>query len=195
MSYSITGMVLAGGLARRFNSEDKGLIFLLGKPLVSYALEALVKVANPVVINANRNQSEYESLGYKVITDLDQNFSGPLAGVLSVMRQANTELVFSVPCDCPLVNVEVLNRMIEMLDVQQADCCIPFDGERVHPVFLLIRTRLQDDLAAYLGSGERKIDRWLDQHKLAKVDCSDHAEMFLNINTPEQLQDLQERLT
>ncbi len=194
MSQSITGMVLAGGLARRFNSEDKGLIPLLGRPLVSYALEAMVQVADSVVINANRNQSLYEILGYPVIPDLDQSFSGPLAGVLSVMRQADTELVFSVPCDCPLINAEILLRMIQTLVDEQADCCIPDDGERVHPVFLLIRTALQDDLAAYLNSGERKIDRWLETHKLVKADCSDQPDIFLNVNTPEQLIDLQQRL-
>lgn len=194
MSDSITGMVLAGGLARRFNSEDKGLITLNGKPLVWYALDALVQVANPVVINANRNKSIYERLGHPVVEDLDQSFSGPLAGVLSVMRQAKTELVLSVPCDCPLIDIQVLSRMINCQKEMSADCCIPFDGERVHPVFLLIRTALQDDLATYLGSGERKIDRWLEQHKLVKVDCSDSADSFLNVNTPEQLIHLQNRL-
>jgi molybdopterin-guanine dinucleotide biosynthesis protein A len=187
-------MVLAGGLARRFNSEDKGLVLLLGRPLVAYALDALSQVAKPVVINANRNQALYEAQGYPVVADLDQSFSGPLAGVLSVMRQANTELVFSVPCDCPLINTEILLRMIQTLKNENADCCIPDDGERVHPVFLLIRTALQDDLAAYLQSGERKIDRWLETHQLVKADCSDQPDVFLNVNTPEQLIDLQQRL-
>jgi molybdopterin-guanine dinucleotide biosynthesis protein A len=187
-------MVLAGGLARRFNSEDKGFISLLDRPLVSYALDALVQVADPVVINANRNQALYEALGYTVVPDLDQTFSGPLAGVLSVMRQADTKLVFSVPCDCPLINAEILLCMIQTLKDSHADCCIPDDGERVHPVFLLIRTALQDDLAAYLNSGERKIDRWLEQHKLVNADCSDQPDIFLNVNTPEQLKDLQQRL-
>ncbi len=194
MSESITGMVLAGGLARRFNSEDKGLISLLDRPLVSYALDALIQIADPVIINANRNQALYEALGYQVISDLDQSFSGPLAGVLSVMRQVDTKLVFSVPCDCPLINAEILLRMTRTLKNEHADCCIPDDGERVHPVFLLIRTALQDDLAAYLHSGERKIDRWLEQHHLVKADCSDQPDVFLNVNTPEQLEDLQQRL-
>jgi len=190
---TITGMVLAGGLARRFNAEDKGLITLRGKPLVSYALDVLSRVTDPVVINANRNQSVYAKLGYPVIADLDQSFSGPLAGVLSVMRQADTEFVLSVPCDCPLMKEWVLRKMIDSQHEQQADCCIPFDGERVHPVFLLIRTDLQDDLAAYLQSGERKIDRWLEQHQLVKADCSDDPDSFLNVNTPEQLDDLLNR--
>ncbi|HFD12870.1 MAG TPA: molybdenum cofactor guanylyltransferase [Crenotrichaceae bacterium] len=184
-------MVLAGGLARRFNSEDKGLISLLDKPLVSYALDVLVEVADPVVINANRNQSRYEALGFSVIADLDQSYSGPLAGLLSVMRSADTDLVLSVPCDCPLITTEILSRMIETLETTQADCCIPDDGERVHPVFLLVKTALQYDLAAYLQSGERKIDSWLKQHHLVIADCSDQPDCFINVNTPEQLSELQ----
>ena len=37
----ITGVVLAGGRARRMGGEDKGLMVYRGRPLVAYALDAL----------------------------------------------------------------------------------------------------------------------------------------------------------
>ena len=46
-------------------------------------------------------------------------------------------------------------------------------------------------LEHYLASGQRKIDFWLNQHRLAQVDYSDHAEMFENINSPEELAKLE----
>lgn len=194
MQQTITGMVLAGGLARRFDSRDKGLIELNHQPLVVYALDAMKEVADHLVINANRNINDYKQLGYPVISDLDGSFSGPLAGVLSVMQQAQSDYVFSVPCDCPLINASMLQRMVDTLNQHQAECCIPDDGERVHPVFLLLKTELQTSLADYLANGQRKIDRWLEQHQLVKVDCSDQPETFLNVNTPEQLKALEQQM-
>ena len=44
------------------------------------------------------------------------------------------------------------------------------------------------DLVAYLQGGDRKIDRWLERHAFRSVDFTDREEMFLNVNTPVDLQ-------
>ncbi|MFZ4700228.1 MAG: molybdenum cofactor guanylyltransferase MobA [Candidatus Methylumidiphilus sp.] len=178
----ITGVVLAGGRARRMGGEDKGLMLYRGCPLVSYALNALQQVAG-----TNRNREEYARFGYPVIPDLTDTFDGPLAGLLSAMRSAQTEYVLTVPCDCPQVDGLLLGRLYDTLIAGQADICTAFDGERLHPVFLIAECRLADDLADYLASGQRKVETWLRSHKLALADCSDHTEFFFNINTREEL--------
>ena len=57
------------------------------------------------------------------------------------------------------------------------------DGNRLQPVFALIHKSLLPDLLDYLHSGERKIDRWYQQHDFTRVDFSDTPEAFANINT------------
>ena len=184
---SITGVVLAGGRARRMGGEDKGLVVYRGRPLVAYALDALSLIAVTILINANRNQEEYARFGYPVIEDLTDSFDGPLAGLLSAMRSAQTEYVLTVPCDCPQVNGALLGRLYTSLLDKDAELCTAFDGERLHPVFLIAQCRLADDLAAYLASGQRKMETWLKSHHLALADYSDHPEIFVNINTREEL--------
>lgn len=49
---------------------------------------------------------------------------------------------------------------------------------------------IRDGLKQYLDSGERKLQKWFSQHKLVQVDFSDRPEIFVNINTPEELQAL-----
>lgn len=51
----ITGVVLAGGKARRMGGVDKGLLELNGKPLWQYVADALMTQLSHVVINANRH--------------------------------------------------------------------------------------------------------------------------------------------
>ena len=183
----ITGVVLAGGRARRMGGEDKGLMHYHGRPLVSYSLDALRQVSDIILINANRNLEDYAHFGYRVITDLNDNFDGPLAGLLSAMRSAQTQYVLTVPCDCPCIDGLLLGRLYDNLLAEQAEICTATDGERLHPVFLMADCRLADDLAAYLASGQRKMQTWLKSTKLALADYSDCPELFVNINTIEEL--------
>ena len=187
----VTGTVLAGGLARRMGNQDKGLVLFRGKPMVEYALQAMSAVADQVLINANRNLAKYQQFGVPVIADQTDSFDGPLAGVYTALVNSQAEILLVMPCDTPLVRSEHLDKLLQTLKTSGADICVAFDGERMHPVFLALKTELQPSLKKYLASGERKIDRWLVQHQLVKVDFSDQQEIFRNINTLDELSDLE----
>lgn len=183
----ITGVVLAGGRARRMGGEDKGLLKFRGQPLAAWAVAALEQVTDVILINANRNQSAYAALGYPVIADANSAYQGPLAGLLSAMKAANTPYVLTVPCDCPLIDGGLLHRLFSTLQAQGVEICAAHDGERLHPIFLIAETALAPSLEAYLAAGERKVELWLARHRLALADFSDHPEQFVNLNTQEEL--------
>lgn len=190
---NITGVVLAGGRARRMGGGDKGLMPFRGRPLVAHALEALEPVAGRIIINANRHHEAYAALGYPVVADQTDSFDGPLAGLLAAMRAADTPYVLTVPCDSPLVSGHHLARLVETLAAERAELCAAHDGQWLHPVFLLAERRLADDLAGYLADGERRVEAWLRRHALALADFSDCPELFANVNTPEELAALEMR--
>ena len=190
---TVTGVVLAGGLARRMKNQDKGLVVYNNRPMISYALDVLSKVADPVYINANRNISDYKQYGYKVISDQTDTFDGPLAGIYSAMLHASTEKLIIMPCDSPLIKADHLTKLLTALE-DNLDIAVAYDGKRLHPVFLALRTSLQSSLQEYLNNGDRKIDLWLQQHRMHKVDFSQSAEVFLNINTLEELKTLENQI-
>jgi molybdopterin-guanine dinucleotide biosynthesis protein A len=64
----------------------------------------------------------------------------------------------------------------------------------MHPVFLLMKSDLLDSLTDFLKSGERKIDLWFNNHKLAVANFSDKPDIFTNINTPDELSRIAENL-
>ncbi|WP_236102228.1 molybdenum cofactor guanylyltransferase MobA [Methylotetracoccus oryzae] len=183
----ITGIVLAGGRARRLGGTDKGLIDCRGRPLVAYAVALLQAVAGSVVINANRNAERYATFGYPVIPDATDNFDGPLAGLLAGLAYARTGYVLTLPVDAPLMTEAVLRRLPDALAAQDADVCVPDDGVRLQPVFMLVRRNLKSSLEAYLADGGRKVDAWLAGQRLAIADCSDVPAVFANVNAPEDL--------
>ena len=190
----ITGVILAGGEARRMGGGDKGLVELRGKPLVEHALAALSPQVNTVIINANRNRERYAAYGHPVIADSRQGFQGPLAGMLSCIEAAGTEFIVTVPCDSPLLPDDLVARLFRQLSEEQADISVAHNGDRMQPVFTLMPTSLAPSMQAFLDGGGRKIDRWFEQHKLAVTDFSDKPECFRNINNPAELAQMEAQL-
>jgi molybdenum cofactor guanylyltransferase len=184
---SITGVILAGGRAQRMGGQDKGLLSLAGQPMISYAIRRLKPQVERLLINANRNLEAYQALGYPLVSDSIGQFLGPLAGMLAAMTVADTPYLLTLPCDCPLLRSDYARRMRAELIRHDADISVAHDGQRLQPVFALLRTDLQDSLKIYLESGQRKIDLWFARHRRVEVDFSDHQGMFRNINTPQDL--------
>jgi molybdopterin-guanine dinucleotide biosynthesis protein A len=189
----VTGVILAGGLARRMNHQDKGLIRYKGRPMVLYAVDALAGIAARTFINANRNLEQYRQFGLPVITDLTGSFDGPLAGILSAMRHSDSNVLLVMPCDSPLIKTEHLQKLMSSLEERNADAAVAFDGERLHPVFLAVRRSLMGSLRDYLAGGQRKIGHWLEQLNTVRVDFSGTPEIFININTLTELSELENK--
>lgn len=189
----MTGVILAGGQARRMGGQDKGLIPLAGQPMASHVVQALRPQVQQVLINANRHPADYAQLGCQVIPDPIGEFFGPLAGMLAALEAAETPLVLSVPCDSPLLPGDYAQRMLHALQQEQAQIAVAA-SDRWQPVFALLPKALAGDLRHALAQGERKIDRWFQQYRVAVVDFQDAAQMFRNINTPEELAQLEAEL-
>ncbi len=182
---SITGVILAGGRAKRMGGRDKGLITVAGRPMVAYIIEALQPQVSNTLINANRNLVEYGAYDLPVVPDILGEFYGPLAGMASAIRNTETEYVLTVPCDSPLVPKILAERLFTALSEQQTDISVVHDGNRMQPMFALIRRCLLSDMLDYLDNGGRKIHTWCARHRLAQADFSVLPEAFLNVNTPE----------
>ena len=191
---AITGLVLAGGLARRMGGMDKGLIELAGRPMVEHVLDALRPQVGSLLINANRNTERYAAYGHPVVSDTLQGFMGPLAGVLAALQRLTTEFLVTVPCDAPLVAPDLVGRLYEACVANDADVAVATDGRRQQPVFLLLRAGTAPSLEAYLAGGGRKIDTWFARLRIAEADLGDALDTFVNVNDPDERQRLEARL-
>lgn len=187
MKNLITGIILAGGLARRMGGKDKGLINVAGKPLIEYVIEALRPQVNSLIINTNRNLDSYKNYGVPIVVDSVSGFHGPLAGMASCMCVVDREYMVTVPCDSPNLPDDLVTRMYAGLTGENAEISVAHDGNYIQPVFALMKTNLLDSLLEFLDGGDRKISNWFEKHRLATVDFSDKPETFININTPEDI--------
>lgn len=193
MAEAITGLVLAGGQARRMGGGDKGLRQFRGEPLIAHAISRLRDQVDGVIINANQNLEAYRALGFPVIADTTavEAFAGPLAGLHAGLSACSTPLLVTVPCDSPLFPLNLVARLSEGLAAAGADLAVARSASGLQPVFSLCRRRLLDQLTTYLDSGGRKMDRWYTAVKMVAVDFPDES-AFININTLAELEALQQ---
>lgn len=182
---AVTGCILAGGRATRWGGQDKGLLMFATRPMVAHVVERFAPQVDHLIINANRNLDAYRSFGWPVISDEEEGYLGPLAGLASALGEAQDPWVATVPCDSPLLPVDLVRRLCATARDSGANVVIVDDGERLQPVFALVKATLLPALRRYLQSGERKIMTWFNRQNLAAADFSDCQEAFENINRPQ----------
>ncbi|MEE8387758.1 MAG: molybdenum cofactor guanylyltransferase MobA [Acidiferrobacterales bacterium] len=188
---NITAVILAGGRGERMGGQDKGLAQLWGQSLLGHVIDIIGDQVGGIIISANRNLDRYREFGVPVMADRMGEHWGPLAGVATALRVASTPYLLTVPCDAPCLPGDLVERMKMALELENADLCVAHDGERLQNTIALLPCSLVDELDAYLESGQRKVEGWLRQYKMAEVQFPDQAAMFLNVNSAEQLKRLQ----
>lgn len=191
----ITSIILSGGRATRMNGLDKGLVLLQNKPLVQHVIERLTPQVDQIIINANRTLEEYQAFGHNIAQDETDEFLGPLAGFLIGLKQAKHDLVLTVPCDSPLLPNDLASRLLSALEQSSDDLAIATSDGDTHPVFCLMRKSVLPSLIDFLERGERKVSAWQNSLKLVKVDFSDCHEGFVNLNTLDDLTQLEKQLS
>jgi molybdopterin-guanine dinucleotide biosynthesis protein A len=192
----ITGLILAGGRGSRMGGVDKGLQTFRGMPLALHTMLRLAPQVGGIMINANRNLSAYESFGVPVWPDGIGDYAGPLAGFLTGLERCETSWLVTVPCDTPLFPQDLVARLAEALDREDADIAMAAAREedgaavRTQPVFSLLRVELMEDLVQFTQGGGRKIDAWTGQHRTIVVPfdrAGDDPSAFFYANTLTEL--------
>ena len=184
----ITGLILAGGRARRMGGVDKGLITLNEKCMIEHCITKLRPQVDQIFISANRNIEQYSQYGITVLEDNFGDYEGPLAGILRALEISKNEPVLVVPCDAPLLSSELVNRLLEPYVEDETTAVIPHDGIRLQTLFGLYSHDAISSLTDYLASGQRKVETWVSTLPHGVVDYSNEKESFMNINTDCDLQ-------
>jgi molybdenum cofactor guanylyltransferase len=177
-----SGIILSGGLGRRVNGADKGLLTWRDRTLVEAVIGCLQSQVMDIVISANRNLDHYQSLGHVVVSDTLDDFQGPLAGVLAALPVCELDTAIVVPCDSPQLPRQLAQRLLQPLHDDTVDLSYAHDGERAQYLLTAVRVRCLSSLRDYLAEGGRSVRGWHRQLNCAVVDFSDCRAQLLNLN-------------
>ncbi len=192
----ISSIILAGGRATRMGGADKGLVQLQNKPLIQHVIQRLTPQVDEIIINANRGINQYQAFDYLVLEDEKSGFSGPLAGFCLGLKHAKHDFILTVPCDSPLLPLDLASRLLAALIENNADIAIATSNGDTHPVFCLCKKNLLGSLEDYLNNGGRKVSAWQKEQEYIQVDFSDCIDKnghdaFINLNTLEDISTLE----
>jgi len=170
---------------------DKGLQLFRGQRLVDHVYARLAPQVGGIIISANQNHDAYKSFGVRVVSDAIGNFAGPLAGLHAGMSVSRRPYVATVPCDSPFLPEDLVARLMARLNESGAAIAVATTRGRPEPVFCLVQRSVLEHLTNFLKSGGRKVYDWYASLAVVEVNFDDQADAFSNINTREQLADLE----
>ncbi|MES2580679.1 MAG: molybdenum cofactor guanylyltransferase MobA [Pseudomonadota bacterium] len=190
----VSAIVISGGRATRMGGVDKGLIKLQNQPLIQHVIKRLTPQVDEVLINANREISQYQAFAYPVLQDIHADFIGPLAGFSLGLQYAKYGHLLTVPCDSPLLPLDLAQRLLTHLTEKNADIAVASSDGNAYPVFSLCKKTVLPSLNQYLALGERRVSAWQKSLRYIEVDFSDHSDAFINLNTADDLAALESKL-
>ena len=185
------GVILAGGLARRMGGGDKGLIPLVGRPLLSHVIDRLEPQVAGLALNANGDPARFDDFNLPVLADSIDGLAGPLAGVLAGLDWAasqGVDTIVTAAADSPFFPCDLVPQLQLAADLDAAEIVLAETSDGRHPTFGLWPTALRDDLRAALTGGLRKVVAWTDAHpSTTALFPAGDLDPFFNINTPQDL--------
>ena len=163
--------------------SDKGLRKYRHKRLIEYVIARVSPQVDDIIISANRNLEEYNSLGFTVVQDNTDNYDGPLAGIQSAMPHCRNPWVLVIPCDMPALPGDLVTTLRQHKG--ESSLIAVRCNDKIQLVFLMHK-RLLDSIDNFLDGRQHTVMRWLDTVEPNFVDI-DREDYFHNINTFEQL--------
>lgn len=121
------GVLLAGGAARRFGGQPKGLARLDGTRIADFALAALRGATTSQIVVANDPDAGRWFPGQRVVTDLVPGL-GPLGGLATAMHAAAGAPALVLAWDMPFVTTELLAELRRRGEAG-ASAVVPVHGE------------------------------------------------------------------
>lgn len=193
-SPKILGVIIAGGLSRRFGSGNKIWAELAGEPMIARAARRLAGQTGRVVLNVNTADERLERLGYPVAPDLSKDSQGPLAGLLAVMHWARSHAlevthIVTAPADSPFFPDDLTARLLAGVEDADEIAIAACDGIP-QPVFGLWPLSCFGPLKAFLTeAGSLKVMDFVRSRNGRCVDFeAGEPPAFFNINTYEDYQ-------
>lgn len=188
--------ILAGGKSSRMGT-DKAFVTLDGRTLLERALD-LARTITPDVMIVGA-ASKFRRFG-TVVEDVFPH-CGPLGGIHAALRSSGAELNLMLAVDVPFLPVELLRGLIARAESNpEMMAIVPRTDQGWQPLCAVYRREFADAAEAALRAGNYKIDAVFASVRVLAVDepelaeCGFSAQVFCNVNTPQELSAANESL-
>ena len=187
------GLILRGGHSRRMG-HDKGAIFYHGRPQVDFLYDLLSGLLDRVYISCRNDQIEESSTyGNFLLEDRYIGF-GPMGGILSAFHHHSEAGWLVVACDMPFLCEEALDELIEGRNpYKMATCFFNREKDWPEPLCAIYEPKAALKMGMFLSMG-KICPRKILANSPVKLLYPKNSKALTNINTPQELQNLGDRI-
>jgi molybdopterin-guanine dinucleotide biosynthesis protein A len=157
----IAAVILAGGASARMG-KDKGLLKLLGDPIIVRTASVVEPLVASVTIIGE--PEKYGPLGIPVIPDrtfrpkgVREHKFGPLAGIATALSASSKPWNLILACDLPYLTTEWLAWLISKGVESRAQVVLPRTSGGLEPLAAIYRKECFAPIIAALERGVRKV--------------------------------------
>jgi molybdopterin-guanine dinucleotide biosynthesis protein A len=186
----VTGVIQAGGKSTRMGGAPKALLELGGRRIIERVVTVVRAVVDDVLLVTNTPEL-YAFLDLPMVPDVFPDH-GSLGGLYSGLAAARGDAAFTVACDMPFLRAEVARLVVAR--APEADVVIPRVGAQLETLHAVYGKRCLGPMEDRLRAGRLKIVGFFEAVRVLEVpeaEIARHADpavVFMNVNTPEELE-------
>lgn len=180
-------VILAGGKSSRMG-KDKAFLIWNGESFIERLTKEMDVFEEKMIAHGNRR--EITDTGWPVVEDIYPD-RGPIGGLHAALTNCESDALFCVTCDVPLVQRSLVSFLYQYMD-ETTDAIIPIaeDG-KVHPLCAIYRKKTSSAFLKKIEEGNNRIMSAFEHMNVKYVSLDEkHSKQLHNINTKEDYQRL-----
>ena len=191
MTIPCTGVILSGGLAKRFDGREKALL-RIGQDRILDKIYSIFRELFDDMILVTNTPLQFTEWDLNIVTDLF-DIRSSLTGIHAGLFYASNPYVFFSACDAPFLKKEIVETVLEGID-DNIDIIIPETSAGREPLCAAYSRRCLNIAEQHLRQQKLKIQlafrkcriKTISEKKLRQKDPD--LISFFNINTPQDLE-------
>ncbi len=187
----MTGVILAGGKNIRMGT-NKALLNIGEKRLIDRTVDILKELFKEVII-VTSNPPEYTYLDATIVTDIFPE-RGALGGLYTGLFFARSEYAFVTACDMPFLNRFFIEYMME--NAKGHDIVVPAPPDGLQPLCAVYSRICLPFIKTLVEKNRLQIKGFYPGRNILEITPAvlgtfdPEGNMFTNLNTPEDLENL-----
>lgn len=182
-------VILAGGKSSRMGT-DKALLEINGKKFIRRIAEELDFFEEKLIARGKNRATPID--GWNVIPDIYPE-CGPVGGLHAALTACESDALFCVSCDMPLIRRELVEELCEQITEAFDAVIVRDESGRAHPICGVYRKSAVPVFEQQILTGNYRVMRALEHLRIRYVTVAleNGGEQLRNINTPEDYRELE----
>jgi molybdopterin-guanine dinucleotide biosynthesis protein A len=191
---NITGIILAGGKNTRMGA-NKAFLEIDGIRLIDKTINIYRGIFSEIIIVTNDPLSYIEFTDTAIVTDIYKD-KGPLGGIYTGLFYSKNHYAFVSACDMPSLNKDFIDYMAKQAGSH--DVIVPELSEGFQPLHAIYSRNCLPSIQRLLAADKLKISGFYRETRVLTIPedqikpFNEDGRLFLNLNTPGEMEKAQE---